>query len=162
MNHREAKRRRPTSALALQVDVHGNGNDELAVTAPATATATAVAPAEDESLLLQLSECCHRHQVSLHAKKESTASVWCQDDEEQVPQGCRLAIDMLRKILPKVELKSMSIHRAPGQKRGPPARDVAHMCDFYTSVLNGVFCPHAPHLFLLGKGATESECHESR
>jgi hypothetical protein len=150
MNHREAKRRRPqypasSSAQALQV--RENGNDE-----PATA------PAEDESLLLHLSECCHRHQVSHHSKKDSTASVWCEHDEEQIPEGCREAIDMLRKILPKVELKSMSIHRVPGQKRGPPARDVAHMCDFYTSALNGVFCPHAPHLFLLGKGATESKC----
>lgn len=149
MNHRDAKRRRPqypSSGLALQVvRENGNGTDEAAVT-----------PAEDESLLLRLSECCQRHQVSHHNKKDSSsASVWCQDDEEQVPDGCREAIDMLRKILPKVEIKS--IHREPGQKKGPLARDVAHMCDFYTSALNGVFCPHAPHLFLLGKGATESK-----
>ena len=160
MNHREAKRRRPqypssSSGLALQVRENHNGNDAY----PATAIAPAAAPAEDESLLLLLSECCHRHQVSHHNKKGSNAAVWCQDDEEQVPDGCREAIDTLRKILPKVELKSMSIQREPGQKtRGPPARDVAHMCDFYTSALNGVFCPHAPHLFLLGKGATESKC----
>jgi hypothetical protein len=158
MNHRDAKRRRPpypasSSGLVLQVRDNNNRNDE------ATSAAPAVAPAEDESLLLRLSECCHRHQVSHHSKKDSaSAAVWCQEDEEQVPDGCREAIDMLRKILPKVELKSMSIHREPGQKRGPPARDVAHMCDFYTSALNGVFCPHAPHLFLLGKGGTESKC----
>jgi hypothetical protein len=156
--NRDAKRRRPqypssSSGLALQVRDITNRNDEAPSTAPA------VAPAEDESLLLRLSECCHRHQVSHHNKKDSNAAIWCQDDEEQVPDGCRDAIDMLRKILPKVELKSMSIHREAGQNRGrgPPARDVAHMCDFYTSALNGVFCPHAPHLFLLGKGATESK-----
>jgi hypothetical protein len=169
MNHRDAKRRRPTypsssssSGLALQVRDNNNGRNDEAHPAPVAA------PAEEESLLLVLSECCHRHQVSHHNKKDSSsataASNWCQDDEEQVPDGCREAIDMLRKILPKVELKSMSIDRyhhreQPGgqKQRGPPARDVAHMCDFYTSALNGVFCPHAPHLFLLGKGGTESK-----
>jgi hypothetical protein len=161
MNHRDAKRRRPqyppsSSGLALQVRDNHNRNDEAAN----TTAAPVVAPAEKDSLLHVLSECCHRHQASYHNKKDSNSAVWCQDDEEEVPDGCRDAIDMLRKILPKVELKSMSIvHSEPGQKkgRGPPARDVAHMCDFYTSALNGVFCPHAPHLFLLGKGATESK-----
>lgn len=171
MNHRDAKRRRPqypssSSGLALQVRGNHNNNHNHNRNDEATGNAApAVASAEDESLLLRLSECCHRHQVSHHNHKKdhssnANAAVWCQDDEEQVPDGCRDAIDMLRKILPKVELKSMAIqHREPGQKkgRGPPARDVAHMCAFYTSALNGVFCPHAPHLFLLGKGATESK-----
>jgi hypothetical protein len=149
MNHREGKRPRQ-----VYPSVRESSSPALPLRSNDEHEPPAVAAPVDASLLLELSGCCHRHLVAHHAKKESAATVWC-DDEEQIPEGCRVAITSLRQILPKVEAKHT--YRAPGQKKGPAARDVAHMCDFYTSVLGGVFCPHAQHLFLLGKGATESK-----
>jgi hypothetical protein len=101
------------------------------------------------SLLLQLSESCTRHQS--HHEKNRLSS-YAVDDEGHVPEFCQQGIlGSLRKILPKVEVA----YRAD---KSPSAKDVGHMCDFFLQVIDGSFCPHAPHLLKLGRGATEGAC----
>jgi hypothetical protein len=163
MSGRAAKRQRPqntpsSSGLASQVldNNHGNGG--------ATTATPAVAPAVMELLWLDLSKSCYDHRAS-HVKEECSASATagasnCCQDNKQVPDGCRKFIEERREVLLAVEsLHSEQIH---SEQLGPLvasyiAQDVAHMCDIYTSALNGVFCPHEPHLSLLGKGGAESK-----
>lgn len=64
--------------------------------------------------------------------------------ESIIPPDCQSALDSLRVILPKLEAEMNVSVLVP-------------MCDFYISALDGIFCPHAPHLFVLGKGARESK-----
>jgi hypothetical protein len=111
-------------------------------------------------------------------------------DESTLPKMCNSAIQTLRKLLPKVEKTIQALdldddgddnhnnnHNSNTNKRrtghnnkakpketpmGPPeASDVAHLCDFYHSVMGGVYCPHAPHLFRWGKGGIDGKtAHE--
>jgi hypothetical protein len=75
------------------------------------------------------------------------------ESEEEVPRYCQESLQSLRVIVPKVERNY--------PPRETSATELHHLCDFYQDVLSGGFCPHAPHLFLLGKGATESKLRES-
>jgi hypothetical protein len=129
MNRGASKRARPVDAI-----------ETFATVRPATEAAAA------EGFLLALSTSCRKHQQTKHAKRKGTES-WC-NEEADIPDGCAEAISTLRKILPKVE---QAVQALPVS-----VTDIGHMCDFYTSCLSGVFCPHAPHLFFLGQGATES------
>jgi hypothetical protein len=94
---------------------------------------------------LKLSDACNKH-AAYHQGRNN--SVRADEDEENLPEKCRNDLQSLRLLLPRVE-KSFQ-PPAPG-KKGPEAADVAHLCDFYNSVLRGVYCPHAPHLFHWGK-----------
>ena len=68
---------------------------------------------------------------------------------EKIPEFCQRALEKLRCTLPKVEASFRA-------SKSPKPEDVRNLCDFYIQVLEGGFCPNAPHLFELGKGGTES------
>lgn len=77
------------------------------------------------------------------------------ENEADIPDRCRTDIQTLRLLLPRVE-KSCKAPKS-GHKGGPEATDVAHLCDFYYSVIQGTYCPHQPHIFQWGKGGVEGE-----
>lgn len=98
------------------------------------------------NVLLSLSNACNKHATYHQGRRKASGRI--DDDEENLPEKCRKDLQDLRKLLPKVE-KSF---RPPARgERGPKAEDVASLCDFYRSALNGGYCPHAPHLFHWGK-----------
>lgn len=105
------------------------------------------------SVLLILSDACNKH-AAYHQSRKSP--IRADADEENLPEKCQKDLQSLRELLPKVE-KSFQ-PPSPG-KRGPEASDVAHLCDFYTSILRGNYCPHAPHLLCWGKDPEEGKGH---
>jgi hypothetical protein len=102
-------------------------------------------------VLLRLSDACNKH-ATYHKGRKNTGQ--SEDDEDNLPERCRSDLQILRNLLPKVE-KSFQ-PPAPG-KKGPEAEDIAHLCDFYNSVLRGAYCPHAPHLFQRGQSAKDGK-----
>ena len=76
------------------------------------------------------------------------------DDEENIPEQCRIDLEKLRNLLPEIEKK---FHPSTHGEKGPAAQDIAHLCDFYNSVMQGNYCPYAPHLFHMGKSPHECE-----
>lgn len=148
MIRREKKRLRNTADSRLGL--------EVAPTAP-TPTTTALATRNHGSpsglspsrLLQQLSESCNKHQSSHKSKSLDNTPL---ENEDEVPSFCREALKILRGLLPRVE---KHYHAAEPGHQGPTPLDVRHMCDFYCNVISGGFCVHAPHLFRLGKGASE-------
>lgn len=101
-------------------------------------------------VLLKLSRSCKFHAEHWHSDWSGAV----EEDEESIPAHCKGDLEGLRNLLPKIEEKFQP--PATGQK-GPEAHDVAHLCDFYISVMKGNYCPHAPHLFHLGKSPTDGE-----
>lgn len=99
-------------------------------------------------ILLGLSHSCKKH-AEVHKDKKSVA---IHDEENDLPTRCISDLRALRNLLPKVE---KAFQPPTKGKPGPAAQDVALLCEFYGSVLGGTFCPHAPHLFHLGKSAAE-------
>ena len=92
---------------------------------------------QERHLLLMLSECCNKHGLTHNTDVP----------HEEIPERCQRDIDALRKILPKVECMV-------AVEEKPHPLDVAQLCHFYQTVMNGGFCPHAPLLFEWGKNGT--------
>ena len=126
-----------TSTPATSVSSAGAGCDATPDTHPSS------------RLLQQLSDSCNKHQAS-HKTKGLENEFF--EDEENIPNFCREALAILRGLLPRVEKHYRAAE--PGHP-GPTPLDVRHICDFYCNVIAGGFCPHAPHLFRLGKGGAE-------
>jgi hypothetical protein len=116
---------------------------------------TVQAPRSSE-VLLALSNACNKHAI-FHKNSKSHAVARPDEVEENLPEKCSKDLASLRSLLPKVEKAFKATTN--GQKGGPEALDVSHLCAFYHSVLNGAYCPHAPHLFSWGKGAVEGELY---
>jgi len=102
---------------------------------------------KNDSLISQLFASCTKHRL-YH-------DVSGADEDNGVPDRCQSILTSLRKILPKVE-------EAYHSKKKPRAEDVGHMCEFYVQVMEGNFCPNAPHLFRLGKGGTQGKLGECK
>jgi hypothetical protein len=101
---------------------------------------------KSSDFLLHLSRSCNAHATKCHKDPRTTISA--EDEEERIPDQCRADLEAMRNLLPEIEKK----FQPPAQgQRGPEAHDVAHLCDFYNSVMQGNYCPYAPHLFHLGK-----------
>lgn len=101
-------------------------------------------------VLVKLSRSCNSHSTNCH--KDRKGAVRVDDEETRIPDQCRSDLEMLRNLLPEIEKK----FRPPARgERGPEAHDVAHLCDFYNSVMQGNYCPYAPHLFHMGKSVNE-------
>ena len=98
-------------------------------------------------MLLQLSGSCARHR-SRHEKGRISAHP--NDVEGEVPKFCQDVINTLRKVMPKVE----QAYRA---STNPRVEDIGHICDFFEQVIEGGFCPHAPHLLRLGKRVNDGK-----
>ena len=121
-------------------------------------------------ILLKMSDACCKH-GDYHSKKQPNCRPDPNNDEANLPQRCLKDIRALRQLLPKVEKtiqpqvdsneaspRAAKTGRSKAiQKEGTEASDICHLCDFYESVLNGVFCPHAPHLFQWGKGGIDGK-----
>lgn len=97
-------------------------------------------------VLIKLSHSCNAHFNNCHKDRKSVVNF--EDEVENIPDQCRVDLEKLRNLLPEIEKKFQP--PAHGE-RGPDAHDVAHLCDFYNSVMQGNYCPHAPHLFGTGK-----------
>jgi hypothetical protein len=104
--------------------------------AAATNAATTTSSAEDR--ILKLSEGCRQHRL-VHAKRVDVL-----DEFNAIPEDCQQSLDSLSTILPRLEAEW-------GTVSSEISALLPAMCDFYRSVLAGAFCPHAPHLFRLGR-----------
>jgi hypothetical protein len=101
-------------------------------------------------LLVLLSDNCRKHKISGNTHHECNNILT--EEWDDVPGYCQEALTALKRILPRVE------HRIPignNVKVSSSVSDLGHLCDFYNDVIRGGFCPHALHLFDLGKGAVE-------
>ena len=108
---------------------------------------------QSSDYLLKLSQCCNSH-ASKCPKDRRTATTCADDEEERIPDLCSADLEQLRNLLPEIEKK----FQPPGAgQKGPEADDVAHLCDFYNSVIQGHYCPFMPHLFHLGKSPKDGE-----
>ena len=121
-------------------------------------------------ILLKMSDACCKH-GDYHKKQLPNSRADPKNNEENLPQRCLKDIRALRQLLPKVEKSIQPQVDTPGWKRkrsrakslketGADASDVSHLCDFYDTVLNGHFCPHAPHLFQWGKGGIDGKARK--
>lgn len=99
-------------------------------------------------ILLGLSHSCKKH-AEYHKDRKN---ITLHEEENHLPARCKSDLQALRNLLPKVE---KTFQPPTKGKVGPAASDVALLCEFYGSILGGTFCPHAPHLFHLGKSTTE-------
>lgn len=105
---------------------------------------TQKAPIEAERhFLLKLSDCCAQHAESHPAKPLQPLT-----EQDEIPERCQREMSSLCKILPRVE-DTYSIDKNPHPSY------LTHLCDFYQSVIQGRFCPHAPLLLDWGKNGTE-------
>ena len=107
---------------------------------------------KSSDVLIKLSQSCNNHLSNCH--KGRSVKVNIDDDEEKIPEQCRIDLEKLRNLLPEIEKK---FHPNLLGEKGPEAQDVAHLCDFYNSVMQGNYCPYAPHLFHLGKSPDDGE-----
>lgn len=177
----QGKRQRSRS---LEGSVNNYGDVTATKRTESDAPAAATRRTEKVSLLLQLSQSCNKHQEWHNKQAKKTGSSndnnnadkyhhsCCAEQEEEAPVYCREALTVLRRVLPKVEHKYRASESSsetplvaadeqePGkqhhrQHKGPAVQDVGHICDFYSNVLEGGFCPHAPHLFRSGQEGTE-------
>jgi hypothetical protein len=106
---------------------------------------------QSSAVILKLSKACKNH-LDKHPDLKHTPVRVDSSSDGKVPELCQATIETLKKLLPKVE----KVIRPPKQgQEGPSAIDVAHLCDYYKSVIRGVFCPHAANLFDRGKGGLE-------
>lgn len=152
------KRRLGYSEVAMETKAPPPSQTRRSSPAPATETS---GPASRRSssrrkssdFLLKLSRSCNAHATNCH-KDRIARPVGLEDEVERIPDQCRADLEQLRNLLPEIEKKFQP--PAPGQ-RGPEAHDVAHLCDFYNSVMQGNYCPYAPHLFDLGKSPKNGE-----
>ena len=94
-------------------------------------------------LLVELSEACNTHQT--HHRQRCRL---CPNFDDCEP-FCRDAIIALRNAIPKVE-----------QALDSKPENIRQLCIFYQSVVGGIFCPQAPHLFDVGRKGVESECRD--
>jgi len=107
-------------------------------------------------LLVKLSRSCNSHSSNCHKDRKGGVLRGAEDkdDERTIPAQCRTDLEKLRNLLPEIEKK----FQPPGRdEKGPEAHDVAHLCDFYNSAMQGNYCPYAPHLFHMGKSGNEGE-----
>jgi hypothetical protein len=137
-----------------QLDFGNNDLQDSSSHPPTTATSGPqhLAQPQERTVLLKLSDACRKHSKFHHNQK---ASMRADENEADIPDRCRTDIQTLRLLLPRVE-KSCKAPKS-GQKGGPEATDVAHLCAFYYSVIQGTYCPHQPHIFQWGKGGLEGE-----
>ena len=104
---------------------------------------------KSSDVLLSLADACTRHSEYHQSRNDSSAVA---EDEGDIPEKCCAVLERLRQLLPRVE---KSFQPPPPGKKGPDASDIAHLCNFYDSALQGVYCPHASHLFQRGKDPKE-------
>ena len=116
-------------------------------------SSTADTTPQSSAVILKLSKACKKH-LDQHSDPNNP-SVRALADGTKLPELCQRDIQTLKKLLPKVE-KAIRPPTKKGQT-GPSAVDVAHLCDYYQSVIRGVFCPHAAHLFDQGQGGIEGK-----
>lgn len=95
-----------------------------------------------EDRILRLSEGCRQHRL-VHAKRVDVL-----DEFSAIPEDCQLSLDSLSTILPRLEAEW-------GIVSSDSSALLPAVCDFYRSVLTGAFCPHAPHLFRLGRNGDQ-------
>jgi hypothetical protein len=113
----------------------------------------------DFSMLLRLSTACKKHQAWHKENPGDTFTFPC-IHVENTPEKCQRELHILRRVLSTLEKEYQPNNASRNSSRnskGTPEH-VGHMCDFYRDVLAGGFCPHAPHLFQLGRGAIDSTC----
>lgn len=99
------------------------------------------------SIILMLANACAQH-LEQHKSEGTEDSVY--HHENEIPSSCRKALDMLGRIIPKME-------KAYNARRNPLPVDVIHLCDFYLSVTQNYFCPAAQKLFDYGRKPGESK-----
>lgn len=98
-------------------------------------------------ILLKLSHSCNLHLKSCHSEKDSNDATIV-DDDDRIPLRCENDLENLRNLLPQIELK----FRPPQLgEQGPSADDVVHLCVFYNSTIQSLYCPYAPRLLDQGK-----------
>lgn len=96
------------------------------------------------SLLLQLSTSCQHHKDSCHpGTTEECATRW-----NLVPAPCQAALTSLERILPSVEAAATSSGTGPAQT----TQQKQHLAHLYSNLLDGGFCPHAPHVLVTACG----------
>ena len=117
---------------------------------PQTAKRNTTTPRISE-ILLKMSDACNKH-AAYHLSRKSGHRLEGSDDS--LPEKCRVDLRNLSLLLPKVE---KSYKASAIEQKGPASCDVVHLCEFYCSVVRGSYCPHAPQIFLWGKGGSEGE-----
>lgn len=112
---------------------------------------------KSSDFLSKLAKSCQQHSANCH--KYGKTAVRLDTEEGPIPDQCRSDMEKLRNLLPEIEKK----FRPPAKgERGPEAYDVANLCDFYNSAMQGTYCPYAPHLFLTGKSVEDGKLHSFR
>ena len=104
-------------------------------------------------ILLKLSHSCNLHSKSCHSEKTSNDTTIV-DDDDRIPLRCENDLENLRNLLPQIELK----FRPPQMgEQGPSADDIVHLCAFYNSTMQSLYCPYAPRLFEQGKSMEQGK-----
>ncbi len=115
-------------------------------------TTSSASRKKSSDVLIKLSHSCNAHSNNCHRDRNIVVNV--DNEAEDIPEQCRVDLEKLRNLLPEIEKKFQP--PAYGGK-GPEANDVAHLCDFYNSAMQGSYCPYAPHLFHRGKSPDSGE-----
>lgn len=98
---------------------------------------------DDENMIDDYQQTClPQHDNSRPCGSRGTSDHHRRRDAAVVPEYCQQMLESLRKIVPKFE-------------RGFQGTDAGHLCAFYIQVMEGGFCPHAPHFFDYGLGGTQ-------
>lgn len=119
----------------------------------APGTSRSVSRQKSSDVLIKLSQSCNNHLSNCHKDRRVTGNTE-EEEEENIPEQCKMDLEKLRNLLPEIEKK---FHPNGHGEKGPEAQDVAHLCDFYNSVMQGNYCPYAPHLFHMGKSPSDGE-----
>lgn len=107
-------------------------------------------------ILVKLSDSCNLHAKRCHGDRNAS-EVAAEDQDERIPTACQKDLQNLQNLLPQIELKFQPPR--PGEK-GPSADDVVHLCAFYNSTIQSLYCPHAPRLFEQGKSVDAGKISE--
>jgi hypothetical protein len=118
---------------------------------------------QKKPLLIILSDNCRKHSINGNTHHESNHVL--SEEWDNVPLFCQEALTTLKRILPRVENRILIIENNNNNNNNSNdtkmissnVSDLGHLCDFYNDVILGGFCPHALHLFDLGKGAIEGK-----
>ena len=162
-NNNEKKRTRRSWANAAAVGVPANEH-LTSPTARAAESSEKTEPHQHSEQLMKLADACRAH-TKYHEDRrmnrrnnqtdkqteDDSSSFFCPDPQD-VSDHCRSEISSLSLVLPQVETR----YRA-NTPNSYPVQDIHHICDFYSSVINGMFCPNAPHLFQCGRGGVEGK-----
>ena len=96
-----------------------------------------------KSLLIRLAESCHAHRTNFHSRQEDDTDYESPSEEEM--KACASDMEKLRNAMPRIEA-ACHCKKKGDAVDAVDAKQVNHLCLFYNSVVEGVYCPQSMEL----------------